>query len=79
MAGVFASSNTREQDEAVARAVAGAIRHRLEGLTRSQVMVVMHFIGYCPHCGEDRLPTDGSIAGCQCLANDQSDESWQGR
>ena len=53
MAGMFSPSNTPAQDEAVARAVAGSIRLRLEKLTPDQVVEVLCWIDYCPHCGVD--------------------------
>ena len=46
MAGLFSPSNTPAQDEAVARAVAGSIRLRLEKLTPDQVVEVLCWIDY---------------------------------
>ena len=70
MAGLFSPSNTPAQDEAVARAVAGSIRLRLENLTPEQVAAVFHQIGYCPGCGRDRQDSSGKIRICHCT-NDE--------
>jgi len=70
MAGLFSPSNTPAQDEAVARAVAGSIRLRLEKLTPDQVVEVIYQIGYCPDCAQDRLDSSGKIRICHCT-NDE--------
>ena len=70
MAGLFSPLNTPAQDEAVARAVAGSLRLRLEKLTPEQVVEVLYQIGYCPDCGRDKQDSSGKIRICHCT-NDE--------
>ena len=71
MAGpVFPSANSPEQDDAIAIAIAGPIRLTLGKLTPEQVVQVLYWMGYCPHCGEDRKTAQGEIHICYCMADD---------
>ena len=66
MAGLFSPTNTTAQDDAVAVAIAGPIRLRLEKLTSRQVVEVLHQVGHCPDCGVDLRCPDGRIRNCFC-------------
>ena len=70
MAGLFSPLNTPAQDEAVARAVAGSLRLRLEKLTPEQVVEVFCQIGYCPDCGRDKQDSGGRIGICHCTSDE---------
>ena len=70
MAGLFSPANTTVQDDAVAAAVAAPIRLYLENLTREQVVAVLHWIGYCRHCGKDLKQPDGTVSSCSCMRDD---------
>ena len=70
MAGLFSPANTTVQDDAVAAAVAAPIRLYLENLTREQVVAVLHWIGYCRHCGKDLKQLDGTVSSCSCMRDD---------
>lgn len=78
MAGLFSPLNAPAQDEAVAKAVAGSIRLRLEKLTPGQVVEVLHWIDYCPHCGVDVQDPSGKdlshhVANCSLLSESRDE------
>jgi len=70
MAGLFSPANTPEQDDAVAIAIAGPVRLTFERLTPEQVVQVLHWMGYCWHCGEDLRTAQGEIRICCCTRDD---------
>lgn len=64
---MFSATNTPEQDDAVAIAIAGPIRLTFEKLTSEQVVEVLYWVGYCSRCGKDLKEANSKVLTCRCI------------